>query len=199
MKDYKRLTRKKEITKCKIVSDKRYSVGFKQIPYKIVVNILKGVSTIQNDMDGQGDYVTGDIVDKIADLEDKLERGEIDYVADKDKEIDRLTAENKQLTARLENAVILPCKVGNKAWFIFVAGKQSVIVESVIAQIKLTDRAIIVELGNSGRYLVFDYNGNLKENNYEIYLEYTKAKARLAEIKAEAKLKEIKGVSKSEV
>lgn len=115
------------------------------------------------------------------------------YETYKDKEIARLTAENEQLRARLKNAVELPCKVGDKVWFIFVAGKQSVIVESVIAQIKLTDRAIIVELGNSGRYLVFDYNGNLKENNYEIYLEYTKAKARLAEIKAKAKLKEIGG------
>ena len=77
MKDYKRLTEKKEITECEIVSDKRYSVGFKQIPHKINRNIIRGVHTICNDMDGQGDYIIGDMVDKIADLEDKIESGEI--------------------------------------------------------------------------------------------------------------------------
>lgn len=45
---------------------------------------------------------------RLADLEDKIERGEIDYVADKDKEIASLTAENDKLRARLENAVELP-------------------------------------------------------------------------------------------
>ena len=45
---------------------------------------------------------------RLYNLEDKIERGEIDYVAEKDKEIARLTAENDKLTARLENAVELP-------------------------------------------------------------------------------------------
>lgn len=103
MKDYKRLTRKKEITECEIVDDKRYSVGFKQIPHKINKNIIKGIYTICNDMDGQGDYIKGDIVDKIAELEDKIESGEIDYVADKDKEVARLTAENAQLREEVDN------------------------------------------------------------------------------------------------
>lgn len=38
------------------------------------------------------------VYDRLFDLEDKIERGEIDYVADKDKEIARLTEENESLS-----------------------------------------------------------------------------------------------------
>ena len=42
--------------------------------------------------------VTDDAVyNRLAELEDKIERGEIDYVSDRDKEIARLTAENQRL------------------------------------------------------------------------------------------------------
>lgn len=41
-------------------------------------------------------------------LENKIESGEIDYATDRDKEIARLTAENASLRARLEKAVELP-------------------------------------------------------------------------------------------
>ena len=42
--------------------------------------------------------ITGDaIYNRLAELEDKIERGEIDYVSDRDKEITRLTAENQRL------------------------------------------------------------------------------------------------------
>ena len=42
--------------------------------------------------------VTDDAVyNRLAELEDKIERGEIDYVSDRDKEITRLTAENQRL------------------------------------------------------------------------------------------------------
>ena len=91
------------------------------------------------------------IYNRLADLESKIESGEIDYVADKDAEIARLTAENQrlkeeaaeqksiaehehatqmewfriacdykaenaELKARLEKAVELPCKVGDKVY-----------------------------------------------------------------------------------
>ena len=56
---------------------------------------------------------------RLYNLEDKIERGEIDYVAEKDKEIARLTAENDKLRARLENAVELPCKVGDTVYWLF--------------------------------------------------------------------------------
>ena len=42
--------------------------------------------------------VTGDIIyNRLAELENKIERGEIDYVSDRGKEIARLTAENQRL------------------------------------------------------------------------------------------------------
>lgn len=47
-------------------------------------------------------------VKRLGELEDKIESGEIDYVADRDKEIARLTSENASLRARLEKAVELP-------------------------------------------------------------------------------------------
>ena len=48
------------------------------------------------------------LIDRLAELEDKIERGEIDYIADKDKELARLTAENAALHDRLKKAVELP-------------------------------------------------------------------------------------------
>lgn len=105
MKDYRRITEKKELIECEIVKDKRYSVGFRQIPHKISKNIIKGIHTIYNDMDRQGDYITGDVVDKIADLEDKIESGEIDYVADKENEIDCLNTKIDELRAKLKRAI----------------------------------------------------------------------------------------------
>lgn len=42
--------------------------------------------------------IMGDaIYNRLAALEDKIERGEIDYVSDRDKELSRLTAENQRL------------------------------------------------------------------------------------------------------
>lgn len=42
--------------------------------------------------------VTGDaIYNRLSEIEDKIESGEIDYVSDRDKEIARLTAENQRL------------------------------------------------------------------------------------------------------
>lgn len=55
-------------------------------------------------------------VKRLGELEDKIESGEIDYVADRDKEIARLTSENASLRARLEKAVELPCKIGDEVY-----------------------------------------------------------------------------------
>lgn len=43
------------------------------------------------------------IHNRLADLEDKIERGEIDYVADKDKAVARLTAENERLREEVDS------------------------------------------------------------------------------------------------
>lgn len=69
-------------------------------------------------------------VKRLGELEDKIENGEIDYVADRDKQIARLTAENaelratlskmetveKELRARLDKAVELPCIEPMTTW-----------------------------------------------------------------------------------
>lgn len=47
------------------------------------------------------------IHNRLADLEDKIERGEIDYVADKDKEISRLTEENESLRDKVKELDIV--------------------------------------------------------------------------------------------
>lgn len=57
-------------------------------------------------------------IERLAELEDKIERGKIDYVANKDAEIARLTAELAALQKRLKNAVELPCKVGDTVYWI---------------------------------------------------------------------------------
>lgn len=93
MKDYKRLTEK--------------SIGC----FKYILKDHKPKAGEFNDYDAFYNYLTA--VKILGELEDKIECGEIDYVADKDKEIARLTAENDKLRAKLENAVELPCKVGD--------------------------------------------------------------------------------------
>ena len=103
---------------------------------------------------------------RLAELEDKIERGELDYVADRDKEIARLTAEiselretlskmetvEKELRERLEKAVILPM--------------------------------LQVVKGNRRPYeLVYkDQNGRVIISKYRPYDKY-EAEARLAELK----------------
>ena len=73
---------------------------------------------------------TDNLAGRLADLEEKIECGEIDYVAYKGKEIARLTAENaelratlskmetveKELRARLDKAVELPCIEPMTTW-----------------------------------------------------------------------------------
>lgn len=55
--EYKRQTSKKTVSRV----DGQYEI-----------NILKGIYSIQNDMDGKGDYCEGEIVDRLAELEDKI-------------------------------------------------------------------------------------------------------------------------------
>ena len=101
MKGYKRLTKWSELGTLHV-----FDINGKEIP-------LCDVSPIDTD----------NLAGKLADLEDKIESGEIDYVADRDKEIARLTAENaelratlskmetveKELTDRLKEAFETPC------------------------------------------------------------------------------------------
>ena len=105
MKDYKRLTKWSELGTLHV-----FDINGKEIP-------LYDVSPVDTD----------NLAGRLAKLEDKIESREIDYVADRDKQIARLTAENaelratlskmetveKELKARLEKAIELPCKIGD--------------------------------------------------------------------------------------
>ena len=102
---------------------------------------------------------------RLYNLEDKIERGEIDYVAEKDKEIARLTAENDKLRARLGNAIELPT-IYEHTIYPFV---ESLYTETIY-------------------YVVYKENGRIMTINCG--KDKDRAEARLAEIKAEAKIKE---------
>lgn len=84
MKDYKRLTERDEFGNA------------------YIIGVDSGILASALDFDELNKLTFA--LNKFADLEDKIESGEIDYVADKDKEIVRLTAENESL--RVENAKI---------------------------------------------------------------------------------------------
>lgn len=103
------------------------------------------------------------------------------YETYKDKEIARLTAENEQLRARLENAIELPAIVMIERTL--VNGK-----------FKHTQKA---QAFNGRIGVVYSdktrWGGLLVDICSEKTFDYEPAKARLAEIKAEAKLKEIGG------
>lgn len=89
MKDYERLTEK----------GSKYFIP-EDSPNNAIV-LLKGnfEEIVLNNMDNDD---LCDKLNRLADLEDKIERGEIDYVADKDKEIARLTEENERLKEEAE-------------------------------------------------------------------------------------------------
>lgn len=118
-------------------------------------------------------------LNRLADLEDKIERGEIDYVAEKDKEIARLTAENDKLRARLDSEIELPCKVGDTVWCIRAYGKGYQIEQNSVMEI------------------VFEYGNNMKIKTSWGLFGYDKWTYGLDcftdRTKAEAKLKELGG------
>lgn len=84
-----------------------------------------------------------------------------------------------------DNIVKLPCKIGDMTWYIFRAGELSHIIEDKIATITLHQKLMVVNLGGSSRYVAFDYNGNVIENNREVYFVKEEAEKRLNELKGE--------------
>lgn len=91
MKDYKRLT---------------------EIRYGLIIDNCANCPNISNPQGCTARKCNEIKKNRLADLEDKIERGEIDYVAEKDAKIARLTAENASLRARLEKAV----KIGDTVY-----------------------------------------------------------------------------------
>lgn len=113
-------------------------------------------------------------------LEDKIESGELDYVADRDAEIARLTAKNAELRARLKRAVVLPCKVGDTVWCIRDLGLGNYrIIENTVSEI------------------AFDYNNQMRiKTPYGLfdYEKWTYGLDCFADcVAAKAHLKELEG------
>lgn len=100
---------------------------------------------------------TDEMIKRLAELEDKIESGKM-----------------------LE----LPCKVGDNIYFVRVTLKPY-IVETYIDEICFKKDYILVHCAESGRYLRFDNDWNLIENYWNVYLDKSKAEARLKELQGE--------------
>ena len=101
---------------------------YKRLTDRVIAEMLRNTEEESWDSDN----IEAQCYIRLAELEDKIESGELYYVADRDKQIARLTAENaelratlskmetveKELRARLENAVELPCKVGDTVYWL---------------------------------------------------------------------------------
>lgn len=78
--------------------------------------------------------------------------------------------------------VELPCRIGDTVWAIFVAGKNSHLLEYEVAGITFMDNRIFIGLGGTNRYFAYDYNMNLVKNSGEVYFSKEVAEARLKEL-----------------
>lgn len=77
----------------------------------------------------------------------------------------------------------LPVRIGDPAWYVVKKSVDSWIVPTSVTEITICEDKIVVNLKNTPRRLVFDYNGEIIGNYYEIYLDKDSAEARLKEIK----------------
>ena len=109
----------------------------------------------------------------------------------KDKEIARLTAENEQLRARLENATELPCKVGDTLYMPWVYDGTYDIATLEIVNIELTDNEItyITDLASDNEGYLAKYNyGNFSNGDFDyiVFTDYDKAEIKLKELQGGA-------------
>lgn len=90
-----------------------------------------------------------------------------------------LRAENAELRVRLENAVELPCKVGDRIWVVI---KNKHIFGRKVGCISILNYDIVFKLYNKigWKYLESVY---LKDYNKTWFTDQNKAEARLAELK----------------
>lgn len=89
-----------------------------------------------------------------------------------------LKTKNKSLKERLSKSVELPCKVGDKAWYVYVAGEYSCIHETYVTHINLND-IIEVRFADTGRRIIFFTDGSVKEVDWSIYLTRSEAEDQL--------------------
>ena len=103
------------------------------------------------------------------------------------KRITELEAENASLRARLENAIELPCKVGDTLYMPWVYDGTYDIATLEIVDIKLTDNEItyITDLASDNEGYLAKYNyGNFSNGDFDyiVFIDYDKAEAKLKEI-----------------
>lgn len=83
------------------------------------------------------------------------------------------------------DVVRLPVKPGDPAWIVLNNGEKSEVVETFISEVIIREKLIMVCVGNSGRRLIYDRNGNLTCNDWNAYVSREQAKARLKELRGE--------------
>lgn len=113
-------------------------------------------------------------IDRLFDLEDKIESGELISK----KEVERLQAENAALRERLGKAIILPCKLGDKLYFVNKYLATPKIQEHYITAIEIFPSYVKLYVEDGG-YFILDGDN--------VYFNPEAAKARLAELKGEEK------------
>lgn len=95
---------------------------------------------------------------------------------DKDKEIARLTAENDKLRVRLQNAVELPCKVGDTVWCIRAYGKGYQIEQNSVMEIVFDGNNMRIKTSRG----LFGYDK--WTYGLDCFTDRTKAEAKLKEV-----------------
>lgn len=125
----------------------------------------------------------------------KFNEDKVKYITDKDKEIARLTAENDKLRARLDNAVELPCKVGDIIYVRYYnrKTKQHYLKEEKVSKTNYT----IADGHLSGIVYAYDFSSRHETDNCYIMRDYNKTWFN-DRIKAEEKLKELQGGGENE-
>lgn len=103
---------------------------------------------------------------RLAELEDKIENGEIDYVADRDKEISRLTAENAELRATLSKMETVEKELRERLE-------------------KAVELPRIIHPNKSEWHIQYQYESGIIDSDIRFFIEA--AEARLAELKGEKK------------
>lgn len=166
---------------------------YKRLTDRVIAEMLRNTEEESWDRDN----LEAQCYIRLADLEDKIESREIDYVADRDKQIARLTAENaelratlskmetveKELRARLEKAVEPPVKVGDTVYFIPTYNGKPIwgVQRGIVQMVGITRQGYHVKIRDRA-----DFNKTYMFRK-SAFLSKEQAEARLAKLKGEKK------------
>lgn len=160
---------------------------YKRLTDRVIAEMLRNTEEESWDSDN----LEAQCYIRLADLEDKIESGEIDYVADRGKQIARLTAENAELRAtlskmetveaRLEKAVELPVKVGDTVYFIPTYNGKPIwgVQRGIVQMVGITRQGYHVKIRDRA-----DFNKTYMFRK-SAFLSKEQAEARLAKLKGE--------------